>query len=192
MSPTPATHPDNQVARPLHVLVPLIKKDLEQGNEASRQAGMPFYRAAGEKLIEARDGSFEGRTSDFLAWADRSFKIKKTQVWLYIKLVTSETRFAAANLADFRRKLGHKVSNVTREWRKDVDDIVKRAREEAKRFQEEARNRQQEREADKKLALRLIDIGYKVLAKGLHPDKGGSRDAMARLNRVRDHLKTTA
>ena len=52
--------------------------------------------------------------------------------------------------------------------------------------------RKQERDAEQKLALRLIDIGYKVLAQTLHPDKGGSRDAMARLNRVRDRLKECA
>jgi hypothetical protein len=26
----------------------------------------------------------------------------------------------------------------------------------------------------------MIDIGYKILSKELHPDKGGSRDAMMR------------
>jgi hypothetical protein len=31
--------------------------------------------------------------------------------------------------------------------------------------------------------------GYKALAAKLHPDKGGSHEAMARLNRVRDNLK---
>jgi hypothetical protein len=42
------------------------------------------------------------------------------------------------------------------------------------------------------LALELIDIGYKALATRLHPDVGGSRDAMRRLNRVRDELKDMA
>lgn len=50
----------------------------------------------------------------------------------------------------------------------------------------------QEREAQRTLALRLIDIGYKVLAKELHPDAGGSKDAMARLHIVRDRLKSHA
>jgi hypothetical protein len=48
----------------------------------------------------------------------------------------------------------------------------------------------QEHEAQRNVARRLIDIGYKELAPQLHPDKaGGSHDAMARLNRVRDKLK---
>jgi hypothetical protein len=40
-----------------------------------------------------------------------------------------------------------------------------------------------------KLATQLIDIGYKALASKLHPDKGGSPEAMARLNEVRSELK---
>jgi hypothetical protein len=40
------------------------------------------------------------------------------------------------------------------------------------------------------LAMKLIDIGYKVLAMKLHPDRrGGSREAMERLNKVRKILK---
>jgi curved DNA-binding protein CbpA len=46
-----------------------------------------------------------------------------------------------------------------------------------------------ERETQRTLSLQLIDIGYKVLATKLHPDKGGSPEAMARLNQVRDALK---
>jgi hypothetical protein len=49
--------------------------------------------------------------------------------------------------------------------------------------------REQERELQRKLALQLIDIGYKALASKLHPDKGGSREAMSRLNAVRERLK---
>jgi hypothetical protein len=41
------------------------------------------------------------------------------------------------------------------------------------------------------LALQLIDIGYKVLSVKLHPDKGGSHDAMRRLNKVRHPRRTS-
>jgi hypothetical protein len=48
----------------------------------------------------------------------------------------------------------------------------------------------EEHEAQHNLGRRLVDIGFKELASELHPDKvGGSHDAMARLNRVRDQLK---
>ena len=72
-----------------------------------------------------------------------------------------------------------------------VDDIAERARNEARRLAaEDALTHRQEREAEAKLGLRLIDIGYRVLAKELHPDKGGSREAMHRLGRVRDRLRS--
>jgi hypothetical protein len=44
-------------------------------------------------------------------------------------------------------------------------------------------------EAQRALARRLIDIGYKALAKELHPDKGGSSEAMSRLGDVRRRLQ---
>ena len=56
----------------------------------------------------------------------------------------------------------------------------------------QARERASEREERRKLGRRLTDIGYKQLAMKLHPDKGGSVEAMARLNRARDHLKKFA
>jgi len=46
------------------------------------------------------------------------------------------------------------------------------------------------RATERKLAVELIDIGYKALALKLHPDKGGSTASMMQLNRVRDRLKT--
>jgi hypothetical protein len=48
----------------------------------------------------------------------------------------------------------------------------------------------EEREAQRKVAHRLIDIGYKALAREFHPDRPhGDADTMARLNRLRDKLK---
>jgi len=42
----------------------------------------------------------------------------------------------------------------------------------------------------RKVAHELISIGYRALAKELHPDTPhGDRDAMIRLNRVCDKLK---
>jgi hypothetical protein len=42
------------------------------------------------------------------------------------------------------------------------------------------------------LAVELVDIGFKALATRLHPDHGGSEQAMRRLNRVRRELKSVA
>jgi hypothetical protein len=46
-----------------------------------------------------------------------------------------------------------------------------------------------EEKARRELIHRFVDIGYKALAKTMHPDLGGSQEDMARLNHVRDRLK---
>jgi hypothetical protein len=88
--------------------------------------------------------------------------------------------------------MGHAPPSArTRSWTAPVDEIAERARREAFRLvQEEALSRAEEREAERKLADRLVDIGYRVLAKELHPDKmRGDKTAFQRLGRVRHALK---
>ena len=69
------------------------------------------------------------------------------------------------------------------------------AREEAakrmtKSIKEQLANRYDpELHAERDLAIRLIDAGYRAIAKANYPGAGGSKDLMARLNRVRDCLK---
>jgi hypothetical protein len=63
------------------------------------------------------------------------------------------------------------------------------SREEYQRLSEAAKKQTQERRAKYELGLELIDRGYKSLAKELHSDKGGTDEAMARLNDVRNHLR---
>jgi hypothetical protein len=60
------------------------------------------------------------------------------------------------------------------------------------RIRREEEEREREREARRKLALNLIDRGYKSLAAELHPDKAGGSSEMKRLNQVRSHLRDMA
>jgi hypothetical protein len=46
------------------------------------------------------------------------------------------------------------------------------------------------RKAEIKLGWELIEAGYRILAREMHPDNGGSHEAMTRLNRVRDYLRS--
>jgi hypothetical protein len=85
---------------------------------------------------------------------------------------------AAAELAEIRRRKA-----LADHWHRGEQERLARLTEEELR-------RQQERDAQRELSLRMIDLGYKALAKELHPDKGGSSEAMARLNRARAHTKT--
>jgi hypothetical protein len=183
---------DREVARPLRVLVPLIKEDLKRAQEA----GMPYYQAAGEKMIEAKDQMVHG---EFSPWIKRHFEVSIQQANLYMSYAESQTknnpRIKFDSLKDFRRRgLGHDIpttgGSIKRpEWRESVNENVSRAKVAVERLKEESLSREQERKAERQLALRLIDIGYKILVKELHPDKGGSREIMARLNHVRERLK---
>ena len=60
------------------------------------------------------------------------------------------------------------------------------------RLADERQSREDEVKLHRELALKLIDLGYRAMATRLHPDQGGSRDAMGRLNTVRDELKEIA
>ena len=189
---------DNEVARPLSTLISLIKTKLREAGEAAEQAMRPYWQELGELFLEAK-GQFD-TASEFYEWATRHFGIGERQVQKYVQTaVTVEPirRARGETLSDAIRSVGGSPRGSPRgghrEWTAPVGDIAERARREAERIREAELTRQQEREAEQKLAMRLIDIGYKVLAKELHPDKlGGDRDAMARLNRVRDRLRAHA
>jgi hypothetical protein len=78
-----------------------------------------------------------------------------------------------------------------RHWARVRADAERRARPVVAQFPdvEEIQRREDERRLVRKLAHQVIDDGFKVRARALHPDKGGSTEAMARLNRVRAMLK---
>jgi len=186
--------------RPLSVLVQLIKQDIERGNEASRAAGLPHYRAAGEKMLEAKAQLPHG---EFTGWIRRHFNLGGRAARLYMSLAhaTKDIEKGTAIPPEqrditFQEAIRKHTKNVNfgkpAAWRAEIDDSVRRVLDSAKRLEKENLTRQQERAAEKNLALQLISIGFKALASKLHPDKGGTKDAMMRLNRVRDRLKAHA
>lgn len=192
MSTAIAEKRTTQLARPPSALVPLIRAAISAVDKSKQEIA--------DLLAEARV-SFD-TFSEFLGWANRHFGYKETQATQLLSVGRyRQNDPAAARLPSLNatlRAMGHSrptTGRVTREWQPDVDAIAERARREQDRISraaEEELTRKQEREAQRELSLRIIDIGYKVLAKELHPDKGGSREMMARLNRARDHLKQMA
>lgn len=186
------------VARPLSVLVELIRKDIIAAKTAAEAATGPYYVEMGKKLIEAKEQLAHG---DFMPWVRKNFKFGDRQARMYMQLAKASDkqigiRASVSDEKNFREAVRNLTENTNygkqAEWRADLNTTIKNARSDAERLKEEALTVRQEREAEKKLALQLIDIGFKALASKLHPDKGGSRDAMARLNRVRDRLKNHA
>ena len=195
---TVAEQEDRQVMRPLRVLVPLIKEDLKHGDEAAQSAGLPYYRAAGEKMIEAKGQLEHGQ---FGPWIKRNFKIGSNQASRYMSLARTTTgkqisRGRYTSLSDHVRSVGRSPRGSERggaSWQEPIRELIDKAQANADRLAQENLNRADEREAQRKLAIQLIDIGFKALAAKFHPDKrGGSRDAMTRLNLVRARLKASA
>ncbi len=159
---------------------------------------MEYYKNAGDKLNEAKDGHFDGNITGFWKYAEKTTGKGRTQISTWMSSARADSNKSFKSLNDYRYTpkkeggAGEKwIRPVAREWTAPADGIAERARKEAFRLvQDDALTRSQERDAERTLAHRLIDIGYKVLAKELHPDKvGGSKDAMKRLNSVRDKLK---
>ena len=180
---------DQPVARPLKVLMPLIQEDLKQGDDAAERASMPYYRAADEKMLEAKAQLKHG---SFMPWLQRNLKISQTTANLYMRFAREQTNGAPlfSSLREFEErprpkpKPRREAPGAQAAFNQAFDEVFAKNRRQAEMA------RADERDAEAKLGLQIITRGYKSLAKELHPDKiGGDRSAMVRLNRARDRLK---
>lgn len=173
------------LARPLKELVPLIKDDLRQADEA----GLPYYIAAGEKLLEAQ--SQLGNSMRWGDWLARNFHLSKESAYRYMRAAkqTGAREFTTLSQAsgDSNRHQGHRP-----DWTHGVKDVLKNLQTENFNLDQHDISVAKENKLVRELGMKLIDIGYKVLAVQLHPDKGGSSEAMQRLNTVRAKLRRAA
>jgi hypothetical protein len=192
-----STQSEKGVVRSLKEIEASIHTKLKEMEEAIERTKQPFWGLIGDDLVEA-ERRFD-TVSEFYAWANRQFGFSETTTRSYKKcatLIAPQNGARPQSWSDAMRSIGQSPRRAARggirEWKEPVDDIVERARREAERIRDQELTRQEEREAERKLAYRLIDIGYKVLAKELHPDAGGSKEAMGRLHTVRDRLKAHA
>jgi hypothetical protein len=165
------------VARPLKVLVPLIRQDLEKGEEAAKQAAVPFYKDAGEKLIEAKA---QLRHGEWGPWLKRNFNRSERSARLYMSYAEATAKqngnaLPFSSLNEFNRTSA-KTNPV--DMRPDIAEL-KRANDE----------RLPQEEWHRRWMLTIVTEGYREFAKVVHPDKGGSAEDMAGLNKARDSLK---
>lgn len=176
-----AVRSNTQVARPLKTLVPLIKDELTAGDEA----GLTHYRRAGEMLNEVRD-SEQVPYGSWGQWLSKNFRLSSKTAHRYMQLARLPASVARdkTSLSD---AIGEKPSRST--W-KPIFEAADRVN--VTRLADERQSRDNEVKLHRELALKLIDLGYRAMATRLHPDRGGSRDAMGRLNLVRDELKSIA
>jgi hypothetical protein len=165
--------------RPLNVLVPLIKHELEEGN----QAGLAHYRRAGEMLIEAKTQVPRG---EWLAWLEKNFHLGALSAQVYMKL--ARKNIAGEVFETLSEVKGDHRNNHEPAWSEPVKKVLADPAL-ITRITRDTQTKIEEAKLTHELAFKLIDIGYKVLATKLHPDRNGSKDSMERLNRVRDQLK---
>jgi hypothetical protein len=177
----------------------LIKADLD----AAEQAGLPFYIAAGEKLIEVRDMYFPENLKGLWAWGERNFGRKRDQLGRYIGMAEikqkNEERIARGRVplpipettTEFDQSRGREPRGATspyRDYHAPIEKILSRVDQEE--LARTAARQREELAKIRELAEQIITIGYKTLATKLHPDiKGGSAHAMKLLNAARDRLR---
>lgn len=199
---------EGEIIRPLRVLIPLIQQDIEEGNHAAETSSMPYYRAAGEKLIESKEHGFT--KVEWNEWLKRHFNISLSTATRWMDYAEYESdadkttevrRRNFSSLTDFRRHISPKDASVQKEnlpvrpqaWHNPIKETLNKV--DTLALKQAQLKRDEERALQRQLALQLIDIGYKALASKLHPDKGGkgaSKEAMTRLNQVRERLKGSA
>jgi hypothetical protein len=178
---TPAITEHKHLARPLKVLVPLIRQEIEAGD----QAGIEHYRRAGEMLLEAKEQLSYG---EWIPWLKRNFELSRTTANRYMKLAQAGQKNRARRISTLSELIEpHRESHHQPAWHEPVRESINKVNVE--KLVQERQDREKEERLVKEVAIRLIDIGYRALAAKLHPDKGGSAEAMARLNKARDLLK---
>jgi hypothetical protein len=169
--------------RPLQVLIPLIAEQLRHGRDAAQRAALPYYQTAGALMLEARAQLEHG---EFHPWVRQHFNVGRKAASIYMNFARASGTFPAghfSSLTEFVRQTSNPNYNRPAIGRVNADTLNRR-RDELRRADE--------RTAERQLALQVIDLGFKVLARKLHPDRGGSREAMAQLNKVRHRLKRCA
>jgi Protein of unknown function (DUF3102) len=181
---------DRKIARPLKTLIPLIQGELQMGDEAGRE----HYEEAGHLLIEAKDQVPYGRWG---SWLTKHFDLTHRTANLYMQWARHREEIRTGDSKVEYDSMRH-MRGAREQQREDRGSVQQQAFRRVLRdvardtFVQERQTRDDEIKLHRDLAEELIDIGYRALATRLHPDRGGSKDAMARLNRVRDELKSIA
>jgi hypothetical protein len=188
MSTAVARKSTTTIARPLKVLIPLIQHDVEAG----ASAGMQYYADAGDKLIEAKDQVAFGSWG---RWLKKNFDLSDHTARQYMRLARLRVEADAQNgrqasvLPASLKEMQGETDRRRERRKKEQPFRVALGEVETDLYATEKQTRDEEIQLHRDLAVELVDLGFKALATRLHPDRGGSKEAMARLNRVRQELK---
>ena len=187
MSVAVVKHERARIARPLKVLIPLIQQQVEKGD----RAGVTYYADAGALLLEAKTLVSHGHWG---AWLSKNFHLGAAQARRYMRLAELRNQNDLGKI-EMPRSLSELIGDDVRQRERRAAAQPYRAvlaELDTDLYAQEKQTREDEVRLHREIALELIDIGWKALATRLHPDRGGSKDAMRRLNRVREQLKGVA
>jgi hypothetical protein len=176
------------VSRPLKVLVPLIRQDIEEMEKVTDKVVSPYYLAVGEKLLEAKEQVSHGCWG---IWLKENFKLSHTVANLYmdyshhVKIKPVGFNLTYAEYKKNRKSDAKPQANPAQTQQAQAADPTAQA--------QAARRAEEERSASKKekqltLGRKVIDLGYKSMAVRLHPDKGGTSEDMHELQEVKKLL----
>lgn len=184
---------DRALARPLKVLTPLLDELIKEYHEAVENVALETRRAAGAILNEAKVHHRTVRDWDTYV-RRRGLSPSTADRWMALDTVASQ-RSPGPGRQLFKK--GETLEGVTGESRtpriaepiyyQPVQKVLNSVNTEA--LAGEVESVRKERELVRDLGMQLIKIGFRVLAAKLHPDKGGSSEAMARLNKVKSILE---
>jgi Protein of unknown function (DUF3102) len=190
MAQAVTTQKSRQIARPLKVLIPLIQGELQLGNDAGRE----HYCQVGEMLIEAQDQIARGKWG---SWLNKNFNLSRATAYRYMEWARRHAEAASHPV----RQMPTSLRDMTGDRARDREERNSKQQQNFRRvlrdvarddFVQERQTRDDEIKLHRELAEELVDLGYRALATRLHPDRGGSKDAMSRLNLVREELRQFA
>lgn len=195
-----ATTSKNGVARPLKVLVPIIKSEIKLGF----QAGQRHWLTVGRLLNEARkhwehdNSTVNGLT--FHDWVHESFAhpmsgepLARTTVKDWMRGAREVGPAAAATRASVtavtrKESPFHEDYKPELDWKAGVRKVQQTVNVDA--LARELHDRKAEEREMHALAKKIITAGYRALAAVVHPDKpGGSAEAMKKLTKARNWLE---
>lgn len=195
------TKTDKELARPRTVIVMDIKHAFAEMRGAIGEVERKFKYRIGGLFIELRTTFEKGKSgtrefNDYCDDRDLPFKPHGRDEWMiyYNKL---QRKISSAEDIPKRfpplRSVTHKghVEPVYTERKiaQEYKDKINAAFKAQRRFEVEQQDCEKEDELIHQLATKIVDVGYRVLSVKLHPDKGGSHDAMRRLGAAKELLK---
>ena len=92
------------IARPLRILMPLIRKELSGGDAA----GLEHYRQAGKMLLEARE---QVAAYKWGAWLSQNFELSSKTAWRYMTLAEGGHPIELKQVVRLHRELAADLLN---------------------------------------------------------------------------------